>query len=139
MNIQPHRILIWHPHGVGVTESWRQYPVDRDAPQVVKDAQRRYMMRYGGPTGLTESDDMENWNYAFPASLGTIAQRLPYNYQMGLGHAHTDERMEGMTFNYRIAEENQRARLRRWIEFMEAPSWDEIFPVNPKKTRNENK
>ncbi len=133
VNIQPHRILIWHPHGVGVTESWRQYPVDRNAPKLVKDAQRRYMMRYGGPAGLTESDDMENWNYAFPASLGPMAQRLPYNFQMGLGHAHTDDRVPGMTLNYRIAEENQRARLRRWLDFMEAGSWDDLYPVRPKK------
>ena len=33
VNIQPHRILVWHPHGVGVTESWRQYPVDKNAPK----------------------------------------------------------------------------------------------------------
>jgi phenylpropionate dioxygenase-like ring-hydroxylating dioxygenase large terminal subunit len=129
VNIQPQRILLWHPHGVGVTESWRQYPVDRDAPKLVKDAQRRYMMRYGGPAGLTESDDMENWNYAFPASLGHIAQRLPYNFQMGLGHTHFDERVPGITLNYRIAEENQRSRLKRWVAFMEAGSWDELYPL----------
>ena len=129
VNIQPHRILIWHPHGVGVTESWRQYPVDRNAPKLVKDAQRRYMMRYGGPCGMTESDDMENWNYAFPASLGTMAQRLPYNFEMGAGHATTDERVPGITLNYRIAEENQRSRLNRWLQFMEAGSWDDIIPV----------
>lgn len=127
--IQPQRILLKHPHGVGMTESWRLYQVDRDAPKPVKDAQRRYMMRYGGPTGLTESDDMENWNYAYPASLGTIAKRLPYNFQMGLGHAFTDDRVPGITLNYPIAEENQRSRLRRWLEFMEAGSWDEIYPV----------
>ena len=129
VNIQPQRILLWHPHGVGMTESWRQYPIDRHAPKEVKDAQRRYMMRYGGPGGLTESDDMENWNYAFPASLGTIAQRLPYNFQMGVGHAHTDERVPGITLNYRIAEENQRSRLNRWLQFMEASSWDDLYPV----------
>jgi phenylpropionate dioxygenase-like ring-hydroxylating dioxygenase large terminal subunit len=134
VNIQPQRILLWHPHGVGVCESWRAYPVDRKAPKVVKDAQRRYMMRYGGPLGLTESDDMENWNYAFPASLGTIAQRLPYNFQMGVGHAHEDERVPGMTLNYRIAEENQRSRLNRWLDFMEAKSWDDLYPV--KKSTN---
>jgi hypothetical protein len=73
---------------------------------------------------------MENWNYAFPASLGTIAQRYPYNFEMGLGHAHTDERVPGITLNYRIAEENQRSRLNRWLQFMEAGSWDELYPVN---------
>jgi hypothetical protein len=76
---------------------------------------------------------MENWNYVFPASLGTIAKRLPYNFTMGIGHDFKDDRLPGMTFNYRIAEENQRARLRRWIEFMEAKSWDDIYPVNPAK------
>lgn len=123
------RVLLWHPHGVGMTESWRFYTVDKDAPQLVKDARRRYMMRYCGPGGMTESDDMENWNYAFPASLGTIARRLPYNFQSGLGHAHTDDQVPGMTLNYRIGEENQRSRLSRWLDFMEAGSWDELYPV----------
>lgn len=135
-NIQPQRILLWHPHGVGVTESWRLYPVDRDAPQHVKDAQRHYMMRYGGPCGLTESDDMENWNYAHAASSGTIAQRLPYNFQQGLGHAHTDPAAPGMTLNYEIAEENQRSRLQRWLEFMEADSWDDLYPAKQSEPDN---
>ena len=126
------RILPWHPRGVGMTESWRLYPVDINAPKVVKDAQRRYVMRYCGPAGLTESDDMENWNYCFPASKGTIAQRLPYNFEMGLGHAEADDQMPGVTLNFRISEEPARARFRRWLEFMEAGSWDEIFPVRKK-------
>ena len=127
------RILLWHPHGVGQTESWRMFQVDREAPKLVKDAQRRYVMRYCGPGGLTESDDMENWNYAFPASLGTIAQRLDYNFEMGLGHSHPDEEWPGVTLNYRISEEPARARFRRWLEFMEASSWDDIHPVKKDK------
>ncbi len=89
-------------------------------------------MRYCGPAGLTESDDMENWNYCFPASKGTIAQRLPYNFEMGLGHAETDDQMPGVTLNYRISEEPARARFRRWLEFMEAGSWDDLYPVKKK-------
>ena len=50
------RLLSWHPHGVGATESWRMYPVDKNAPKVVRDALRRYAMRYCGPAGMTESD-----------------------------------------------------------------------------------
>jgi phenylpropionate dioxygenase-like ring-hydroxylating dioxygenase large terminal subunit len=126
------RILVWHPQGVGMTESWRLYTVDRDAPKLVKDAVRRYAMRYCGPGGMTESDDMENWNYAYPASLGMMARRLPYNFQNGVGHAHTDDRVPGFTLNYRIGEENQRARLKRWVDFMEAGSWDELYPVKQK-------
>jgi hypothetical protein len=116
-------------------KNYRAYPIDKMAPQFVKDAQRRYMMRYGGPCGLTESDDMENWNYAAAASKGTIAKRYPYNFIMGAGHAWTDDRAApGMTLNYEVAEENQRSRLRRWLEFMEAGSWEDIYPVNPVST-----
>ena len=124
------RILMWHPHGVGMTESWRLYQIDKNAPQHVKDAQRRYVTRYCGPAGITESDDMENWNYAHPASLGIIAQRNPYNFQLGVGHTHTDDRLPGITIGDREpSEENQRARLSRWLQFMEAGSWDDIYPV----------
>jgi hypothetical protein len=87
------------------------------------------MMRYAGPAGLTESDDMENWNYAHAASSGIIAARIPYNFQCGLGHDFTDVRVPGMTLNFGIAEENQRSRLRRWLAFMEAGSWNDLYPV----------
>ena len=43
----------------------------------VKDFLRHYYIRYSGPSGLTEQDDMENWNYAHAASRGTIARRIP--------------------------------------------------------------
>ena len=108
------------------------FQVDKNAPKLVKDAQRRYVMRYCGPAGLTESDDMENWNYCYPASLGTIAQRLPYNFEMRLGHPQTDEQWPEVTLNYQISEEPARARFRRWLEFMEAGSWDELHPVKKK-------
>ena len=81
---------------------------------------RHYVMRYGGPVGLTESDDMENWNYAFPASLGTIAQRCPTTSRWVSDTRIPMTVCPGMTLNYRIAEENQRSRLNRWLDFMEA-------------------
>ena len=50
---------------------------DADAPAEVKDVLRRFYMRYSGPAGMTEQDDMENWLYATKASTGTIARRYP--------------------------------------------------------------
>jgi hypothetical protein len=86
-------------------------------------------MRYCGPMGITESDDMENWNYAYPASKGAMASRLGYPFVQGLGKAHEDERVPGfLILDTVYAEENQRNRLRRWLEFMEAASWDDIHP-----------
>jgi len=124
------RILHWHPIGPGMTESWRLFQVDKNAPQFVKDGKRHYAMRYCGPMGCTESDDMENWNYAYPASKGAVAQTLGYPFIQNLGKAQPDERLPGFsTIGTTMSEENQRARLRRWLEFMEAGSWDDIFPV----------
>ena len=82
---QPRTIAVWHPRGPHQTEVWRWYLVDKEAPQEVKDFLRDYYIRYSGPAGLTEQDDMENWNYAHAASRGTIARRYPYSYEQGLG------------------------------------------------------
>ena len=54
-----------------------------------------YYMRYSGPAGMTEQDDMENWLYATAASSGTIARRYPYNYQQGLGAEIDNDEWEG--------------------------------------------
>ena len=54
------------------------------APAAVKDFLRRYYMRYSGPAGMTEQDDVENWLYATEASRGTIALRYPFYYQQSI-------------------------------------------------------
>ena len=56
-------IAVWHPRAALQTEGWRWYMVPKGAPQEVKDVLRHYFMRYSGPAGMTEQDDMENWNY----------------------------------------------------------------------------
>lgn len=123
------RIRPWHPNGVGVTESFRIFPVDKGAPKEVKDAQRHYVMRYNGPVGMTESDDMENWNYVYPASKGVIARKLPYNFESAIHRGWTDDRLPGFTISQKKSEEAQRARFSRWLDFMEAGSWDDLYPV----------
>src|SRR5207245_2956553 len=57
---QPRTLAVWHPRGPHQTEVWRWYFVDADAPAEVKDFLRHYYIRYSGPSGLTEQDDMEN-------------------------------------------------------------------------------
>lgn len=122
---QPRSLSVWHPRGALQTEAWRWFLVDRDAPQEVKDVMRHYAMRYSGPAGMTEQDDMENWNYASAASKGVIARRYPYNYKMGLGLAYPDCGVPGVSTD-RIAEQNQRGFYQRWAELMEARSWQEL-------------
>jgi hypothetical protein len=66
-------------------------PGRRRRPAAVKDVLRRFYMRYSGPAGMTEQDDMENWLYATQSSKGTIARRYPFNYQMSMGAYKVDD------------------------------------------------
>ena len=93
---QPRTIAVWHPRGAHQTECWRWYFVDKAAPQQVKDFLRDYYIRYSGPAGMTEQDDMENWNYAHAASRGAIARRYPYSYEQGQGYEIDELRMAGI-------------------------------------------
>ena len=133
---QPRTIAVWHPRGPHRTEAWRWYLVDADAPAEVKDFLRQYYIRYSGPAGLTEQDDMENWNYAHAASRGAVARRYPYNYEMGLGRATEAFEDHGLRLPGQISdvtqakasEQNQRGFYRRWRQFMEAESWGALAP-----------
>ena len=131
---QPRSIAVLHPRGAHQTEMWRWYFVDAGAPYEVKNFLRQYYIRYSGPGGLTEQDDMENWNYAHAASRGAIARRHPYSYEQGLGFEQTNYEYQGLKFpgqvmdlgDARSSEQNLRNFYKRWAEFMDAPSWDEL-------------
>ena len=129
------RIRPRHPNGIGSTELFRLFPADKNAPKHVKDAMRHYQMRHTGPVGMQESDDMENWNYVYKASQGTIARRYPYNFQAGMGQNFTDDRLPGFHLSLvDKSEEGHRTRFSRWLAFMEAGSWDDLYPIHPDTT-----
>jgi len=79
---------------------------------------------------------MENWNYAHAASRGTIARRYPYCYEQGMGCAVENWQWEwdGLRIPGRVveitqaqsSEEPMRNLYRRWAQFMEAESWDQL-------------
>lgn len=123
---QPRTIAWFHPISPTEMEMWRIFLVDRDAPAVVKEEARQYYLRYSGPGGMTESDDMENWSYATRATDGWRSRQLNFNYQMGLGHARPVEGLRDAVENGEYNEENARAYYRRWKHFMKAESWSDI-------------
>lgn len=124
---QPRTILVAHPRGPLHTEMWRVYFVDKEAPLEVKEYLRSYYIRYSGPAGLTEQDDMENWYYATAASQGVIARQFPYNYKAGLGVATSHRLVPGViTQQPATSEQNPRNLYWRWAEFMDASSWAEL-------------
>jgi len=132
-------MCVWNPAGADWTECWRFYYVHRDMPQEVKDVLRHYYMRYGGPSGLTEEDDMENWNYAHKASKGVIARRYPYDYSMGMSRVRRGHPMfkefglpeNAMLTEYepgkmQPSEQNQRGAYYFWADLMDAEGWDDL-------------
>ena len=130
---QPRTILVSHPRGPNLTEMWRVYFVDKAAPAETRDFLRRYYMRYSGPGGMTEQDDMENWSYASEASEGLIARRYPYHYKAGLGSGKKHATVPGIVTEEPLtSEQNPRMLYRRWAEFMDAATWDEL--KNPHAT-----
>ena len=135
---QPRSIAMWHPRGPNSTEAWRWFLIDKNTPEEVKEVLRHYYIRYSGPGGMTEQDDMENWNYAHNASKGTIARRTPYNYEMGIGYARKDTGLPGVVTE-RISEENQRGFYRRWAAMMDSNSWNDLAPVAQRNGHNTEK
>ena len=116
---QPRTILVGHPIGVDKTELWRQYFVDKDAPEEVKAFLRSYYIKYSGPAGLTEQDDMENWNYATNASKGFMARQFPYNYAAGLGNETSVNELPGAISAIKgSSESNARSYYGKWAEYM---------------------
>ncbi|SCG78016.1 aromatic ring-hydroxylating oxygenase subunit alpha [Micromonospora inositola] len=130
----PRTILVAHPISPNETELWRWFIVDKDARPDARDWLRGYYMRYSGPAGLTEQDDMENWDYATDASRGAVARRYDYNYAQGLGHSQ-DGPIEGTVESVHWStEENARNFYRRWLRFAEGQSWASLMdPCSVKK------
>ena len=119
-------IAVWHPLGPERTEAWRFYLVPKNAPRAVKDTLRHYAISYQGPGGLTEQDDMENWERAAAASRGTIARRHPYNFQLCLHDVAHEAPIAGMPqpggrVSPDVSEENQRGFYGHWARLMAAP------------------
>lgn len=123
---QPRSLAIAHPVGTTEVEMWRLYLVDADAPAKVKDMLRRYYLRYSGPGGMTEADDMENWTSVTESSEGAVARRQRFNYQLGLGKEQLVPGLAGGVDSGHYSEGNARIYYRRWAEFMRATGWSGI-------------
>lgn len=129
---QPRTLVVHHPISPTETEMWRYYLVDADAPDEVKDIFRHYYMTYSGPAGMTEQDDIENWESATVESLGGMSRTLPFNYEQGLGYSEPCELMPGTVWcGETCTEQNQLIWMKRWSEFMEGRNWNQLMRKEP--------
>lgn len=114
---QPRVFLMAHPNGPQSCQAWRMFFVDKDAPQEAKDFLRRYYISYSGPGGMTEQDDMENWNYASEGSTVRGAQHAPFPYMADSGSCR-DPHIPGDVSKWWMTERNNMAFYRAWSEAM---------------------
>ena len=114
---QPRVLLMAHPNGPQSCQAWRMFFVDKDAPQEAKDFLRRYYISYSGPGGMTEQDDMENWNYASAGSTVRGARDAPYSYVADSG-SFRDPYIPGDVSKWWMTERNNMAFYRAWSESM---------------------
>ena len=123
---QPRALCAWHPNGSQSSEIWRFFLIDKGAPKEVRDLVRRYYMRYAGPAGMTEQDDMENWNHATASSRGAVASRYPFNYQQSKNNYKVNDPIPGLV-STQMTEENARQFYKCWASYLEDKCWAEIM------------
>lgn len=109
---------------------WSYILVDKNAPQVVKDAIVLDRQRISGPNGMQQKDDMENWYIQTRYSKGfTTRWRLRQNNQLGMSrpslHGPSNFGLPGMFHSY-PTDANYRHFFDRWATVMEAGSWDDM-------------
>lgn len=119
------QITAWVPRAPDRTEVWKWYFVPKNAPQQVKDALRHYLLRYGGPSGMVEQDDIENWASAQVGAESVAARRLPLNLTLHMGHARwawpEPWLGAGAYVDEGTSEHAQRVFYQRWAEMMGGP------------------
>ena len=119
-------LRVWHPRGPNQIEVWALGIVDKKAPDSVKEAYRKAILRTFSGCGVLEQDDGENWVEIQKVLRGYKARQTPFNAQMGLGNdRYDDPDLPGKT-NYVYAEMAARGFYGRWQQMMMAQDWAEL-------------
>jgi len=108
-----------HPRGPMKTELWSWVFVDREAPDEVKNAIRKFYTMTFGPGGIFEQDDGENWEGVTHGASGVEASAHPFHYGAGLDAGPHPELPGTVSTVY--SEHTQRNLYGRWHELMMQP------------------
>jgi nitrite reductase/ring-hydroxylating ferredoxin subunit len=104
---------VWHPRGPLKMEAWAWCVVEKGMPEELKHMVSKAYIRQFGVGGVFEQDDGEIWNQCTETARGWVSKRHPLNYQMGLGHENSLQKMPGRVWQV-VGEANQRGFYRRW-------------------------
>jgi len=110
-------IRVWHPKSPNEMEVWSNVFVDKDAPQEVKKALRRFTALTFGTSGLYEQDDGENWVAIQNNLMSPRVRSMGVNLQASLGRGRNESDCDGRTGPV-IGEMAARGYFHRWYELM---------------------
>lgn len=116
----------WHPRGPGQIELHTWTFVNKSAPQEIKDMWRKGTMMTFSPSGVFEMDDGENWEYSTKTNAGFVTRQQDLYIGLGQDTRLTDTELPGNVFRGQINEANQRAFYQRWMDLMQARTWDDV-------------
>ncbi len=121
------QICLRLPKGPEKTELWWFTFVDRNAPEEYQKQVAYHGTHSFGPAGMLEQDDGDNWIQGTRMTRGVLARRLPFNYQMNLGHGQPQD-IDGRSV-YIDDHTNEHAHMwlyRSWADWMAADSWADL-------------
>jgi 3-phenylpropionate/trans-cinnamate dioxygenase alpha subunit len=111
-------LRVWHPRGPNQIEVWSWSLVDRKAPDDVRSAFRRGVVRAFGPSGMLEQDDGENWGHMQAILRGHQAGKAKLCYQMGADMEVMEMPDVGTHVGSVFADRSARNFYKRWLEVM---------------------
>lgn len=127
VNSGSRELMLRNPLGPGKMEIWKTALVDKNATPEGQRMAIRASNRHFGPAGMFEQDDGENWDQSTAGARGTVSQRRPLNYAMGLGHGEVISDEQGPPRIDTLTNENAQLWMYHvWSEFMDAETWPEL-------------
>lgn len=120
-SLMPVGLYWWHPRGPENMEVWQTALIDKDAPDLIKDAARSKFTHVQSAAGAFGQDDSENFEQVTEATRGVIAQRHQFNYQISLNGPTIPEELQRELpgdVGPRISEHCQRNFYQYWKDCM---------------------
>ncbi len=108
----------WTPLGPHETEVKTWCLVNKNAPDEVKQAYRRGVMKTFSTSGVYEMDDGENWEHSTTINAGYITRNQPLHYSLGITSEITHDELPGQVFQGQVNDANQRLFYEKWLDYM---------------------
>jgi 3-phenylpropionate/trans-cinnamate dioxygenase alpha subunit len=124
---------VWIPKGPMELEVWTWTMVEKDMPTELKEEIRKGNMMTFGTAGMLESDDGENMEQCTRINQGYVIGQDRLFAGMSLGMEKPHPEFPGLIGQGTVSEVALRGFYRRWMEMMDAQSWQELKALDSKK------